>query len=180
MTAGEAAQKIRELSSELRSDYDKYFLASVTGLTAIIQDRVQGSSTDYKGRKFSNYSTKKVQAMRFYDDATRVKKGLSQLKALQKQRQEISYFDFRKLIGKTNTALNFDLSGDMWLNFGAKPEGKKVVIGFRSRSASQKAEDNSRLENVNIIQPSEGEVRGLADHLADFIFNKIKEKGLTT
>ena len=180
MTPGDYSQKLQELSSELRSEYQKYFLASVTGLTGIIQDRVQNKFTNYLGNNFSTYSITQFEAKKFYKDATRVRKGLRELKVMQRKHEKLSWFELRVLTGKTNNRnqKNFDFSGDMWLRFGAKQRGEKVVVGFSTASATKKAKENSEYERYSIIKPSKGEIQGLIMHLEQFVINKFKQKGL--
>ena len=170
--------RLKQLTQAIEQDYYVEYLKNIKGLTSVIAHRVQGSSKNAKGGLFSQYSDTKVQPFMFYPEATRLNKGLNQLKAMQKRGESLSYADFRKLIGKTNSNKNFELSGDMWAKFGITKTDKQsntVFIGGKSKSSAFKIAANTAREKINIIAPSEEEITLVTNHLEKYLVNLFRK-----
>lgn len=177
MDINQYIQQLDSAIADIEANFTKQLLIGANDTAARIALRVREKSIDDKGVKFGQYSKTKLPAFFYFDTATRAKKGLNEIKKAAKDGEKLSYYDFRKLIGKSNQNKNFELSGDMWTRFGVKSQqgSNTVILGGRTQDSQKKIDWNSTREGRNIIGVSESEQEALADRLTNYILATLRK-----
>lgn len=180
-------QKLRDTASELQAEFPVIILEQVTTAKSIIQDRIQETGKDHKGKQLGQYSDRKIPATFMFKDGkvrpTFIGKGRkstdAKLEKLAREGKGVSYGDFRQLDGKQNKYVDLTFSGKMFRNTGLVDkgvQGKKVVAVLgQTDERSEKVANYNVARYGNFMQLSEPELERLAGDVAvrvDEIINK--------
>lgn len=142
-------------------------------LCADIADRVINRGERGEGGKFSPYSTKEVPAF-WYMGRSLNAQGEAKVKAAAKNKEGVSYKEFREFNNRPTGFKNFSFSQEMWRGFGVKKVESKggeytLVIGGQTKESEEKIAWMSGQEKVSIIAPSKQE----RDRLIQTLTNKV-------
>jgi hypothetical protein len=172
MSIEEAIERIDALVNDIQAETMQNMGAASMDLIEKISSRVITEQKDANGKTFDAYSQKKIPASSYFTSAKRVKKGLNELQAASKRGEKMSYADFRQLLGHSNRAKSFELSGEMWSGFGIvrTDDGQEmVVIGGRNKAAQERIAWNSQREGISIIAASDEEIQEFIDYRVDWL-----------
>lgn len=176
MNFDEAIKKIGDLINYLDANLSDTLSVIANDMATSIEYRVIHTGKDAKGNFFSPYSKTKLPAFFFKGAATRAG-AARKIEAMAEKGQTLSYSDFRGLIGKETRFKNFQLSGDMWLQWGAvSSSDTKKTVSFAKKSAYDKANWQSTKEGKSITDPNKTEIEDAEEKLREFVveaFNTI-------
>ncbi len=176
MNMDEAANRITDLINYLDANLPETLALIGNDMAAAIEYRVIHTGKDANGGTFTPYSQTKLPAFFYRSTAARVK-AQNKIDALEEAGEQLSYADFRRLIGKETQFKNFQLSGEMWSQFKVvSTSPTKTTVGFANKSAYDKANWNSNREGKNITAPNREEIKAAEEMLTDFViesFNAI-------
>lgn len=148
---------------------------------ALVEDRVVSKGERSDGGKFSSYSTKPVPAY-FYFGRSRNASGERQVRAAAKNKQGVSYRDFRTFNGLNTGFKNFQFTGEMWQNFGVRNVqviGKGLVrieIGGKNERSKKLLGYHSDRENSNLSEPSQNEIKLVVDGIRERLTQIIQRE----
>lgn len=150
-------------------------------LTALISTRVIQRGQDSKGQLFTPYSNTPVPAW-FYIGKSRTGSADAQVRQKAKQRERLSYADFRKLNNLKTDKKNFEFTGAMWRGFGVtkieRSAGRvRVVLDGRNRDSADKIEWLSEQEKQQITEPSAAELQQIKRNLEAWLISIINGRG---
>ena len=135
---------------------------------ALVEQRIVSKGENKDGGKLSPYSTKTVPAY-LYFGRSRNAAGEAAVRKKAKERQGVSYRDFRQFNGLNTNVKNLQFTGEMWQGFGVtavrqlRPGVVQVTIGGKnSRTASLLGYHSTR-EGTEITAPSDEEIRMITE-----------------
>jgi hypothetical protein len=180
MTVQQFRDRLKAIRGEVANDITKVLqIAAQQDLIINIRTRVERRSTNANGQLFGTYSQTKLPPFFFMRNQTLRKKVGVALEAKQKAGEKISYAEVRQLAGNSNPNKNFRFTGDMWSGFGQKSiTATSVTIGGETAYAQKVMGYNSEREGINIIKPSDAEIKLVKKRFVDFLFAKIKKTGV--
>jgi hypothetical protein len=136
-----------------------------------IEKRVHEKSKKADGGTFGEYSKNKLPVYYFEKMGTR-KVNFTK----EEKKTGVSYSDFRKKLGKQNKNKNFELTGDMWRDFGLKELKANEFTLASTTAASQNILDiNSEREKINIIKSNPEEEKQTTKEIETWLFEIIKK-----
>lgn len=136
-----------------------------------IEKRVHEKSKRADGDTFGEYSKNKLPVNYFENMGSR-KVNFTK----EEKKTGVSYADFRKKLGKQNKNKNFELTGDMWKDFGIKELKANEFTLASTTEASQKILDiNSDREKINIIKSNPEEEKQATKEIETWLFDIIKK-----
>ena len=156
---------IEFVENELPNYAKDVLAAQVIGL---VSERVVQTGVNFKGGKFTPYSTKTIPAYLFWgksrtQTAERKVRALSRKKdSSGKKTGALSYDEFRGINNLKTGVKNFEFTGEMWRKLGVIKTTKSgtkftVSIGGTSTAAQDKIDANSEREGISIIEANERE-----------------------
>lgn len=163
MTIREQIERLDELIDFVENELPDYaHRVAANDLAALVAKRVIETGTNYKGGKFSPYSSNQIPAYKFWGKS-RNQTAERKVRNLSKARGALSYGEFRELNNLLTRNKNFEFFGEMWKKFGVvsytNSGGRfKVVIGGQTDSAQRKIDENSDREGISIIEANEQEI----------------------
>ena len=197
MTLEQAITKIDQLKKKVATDLPKKIvqIASVD-IAAMIADRVVKTQTNFRGNKFSRYSTRPMLASGTTIKSRRVWEALASSKNKRRELDWVTikrggknihlfeikggYAELRKIEGFTNANKSFEFTTEMWRKFGVKKvtysgNVMKITLGGKTDEAQKKINVNSKHEGVNIIAANKNEEKFLHDRVNRILQGYIKE-----
>ncbi len=182
MNTAELRQSLAQIKSEILSALPPEGAKAGADAAALVEDRIVTTGRDSKGQALSPYSTKKVPAF-FYMGRSRNNRGEAAIKAKAKQKEGVSYRDFRELNGLNTTPKNLQFTGEMWQGFGVVSV-RQVTAGVVEVEIGGKVERTDRLlgyhstrEKTQISAPSEEEIKMVLQGINER-FNAIVKRNL--
>lgn len=168
-------QKIQSIQAAIDTIYQKFSdialrRAAIT-MRNSIEKRVHEKSKRADGDTFGEYSKNKLPVNYFENMGSR-KVNFTK----EEKKTGVSYADFRKKLGKQNKNKNFELTGDMWKDFGLKELKANEFTLASTTAASQKILDiNSDREKINIIKSNPEEEKQATEEIETWLFDIIKK-----
>ena len=168
-------QKIQSIQAAIDTIYQKFSdialrRAAIT-MRNSIEKRVHEKSKRADGDTFGEYSKNKLPVCYFENMGSRKVKFTKEEK-----KTGVSYADFRKKLGKKNKNKNFELTGDMWKDFGLKELKANEFTLASTTEASQNILDiNSEREKINIIKSNPEEEKQATKEIETWLFDIIKK-----
>lgn len=136
-----------------------------------IEKRVHEKSKRADGDTFGEYSKNKL-PVNYFENLGSRKVNFTK----EEKKTGVSYADFRKKLGKQNKNKNFELTGDMWKDFGLKELKANEFTLASTTEASQKILDiNSDREKINIIKSNPEEEKQATKEIETWLFDIIKK-----
>lgn len=131
---------LEETADQLEQEIPVLLLEQQVTAKSLVQDRVQETGKDAKGKQLGEYSDTKVPAFFFFGVGK--KSTDAKLKKLQMEGKGISYSDFRRLDGKQNKHVDLTFTGRLWRETGLKAQtsDKKrstIIIGQTSERSEK-------------------------------------------
>lgn len=163
MSIREQIERLDELIDFVENELPNYaHRVAANDLAALVAKRVIETGTNYKGGKFSPYSSNKIPAYKYWGKS-RNQTAERKVRNLSKARGALSYGEFRELNNLLTTNKNFEFFGELWRKFGivsySNERGRfKIIIGGQTTAAQQKIDENSDREGISIIEASEQEI----------------------
>lgn len=121
---------LRNTATEIQQSVPSILLQSQVTAKSIIQDRIQETGRDHKGKQLGEYSTKKIPA--FFHMGKGKKSTDVKLKKSQKEKKLVSYADFRQMDGKQIKHVDLTFTGQMFrqtgLVGGVETAGSKMTV----------------------------------------------------
>lgn len=162
MDARDQIRKIKELQRYVNTELP--ILASrvlAQDLVALVTNRVVQRGENFRGGKFSPYSTKTVPAFRFWG-LSRTQSAEKKVRQLSRQKSVLTYQRFRQINNLKTGVKNFEFTGEMWRKFGIVRNNSgngnfSISIGGTTTASQKKIDDNSKREGLSIIEASEKE-----------------------
>ena len=152
MNVEQLIQRLKKSQNDVNNQLGQQLVKQGNDMAVAVKRRVLQEQTNYLEQKFSAYSKTKIPAFFYYNEAIRLRKGMSEIKAMSKRGEKLSYAGFRRLIGKTNTNKDFELTGQMWLDFGVINSSRNSVrIGFKTSRSKKICGYNNKREGYSII-----------------------------
>lgn len=167
MTIREQIERLDELIDFVENELPNYaHRVAANDLAALIAKRVIETGTNYKGAKFSAYSTNKVPAYKFWGKS-RNQTAEKKVRKISRARGALSYSEFRGLNNLLTTNKNFEFFGEMWKKFGVVSYTNnggnfRVTLGGQTTTAQKKIDENSNREGVSVIEASQREINIIA------------------
>ena len=177
MNVNELIQRLRSAQSDVNNQLGQQLVKQGNDIAATIKQRVLQTQTDSFGKSFGGYSKTKIPAFFYYNTAIRANKGMNQIKKMSKNGEKLSYAGFRKLIGKTNTNKDFDLTGQLWMDWGVINSSRNSVrLGFKTQRSKIICGYNNKREGQSIIALSEKEKTAAEKRLAMWVMDEFNDR----
>ena len=152
MNVEQLIQRLKKSQNDVNNQLGQQLVKQGNDMAVAIKRRILQDQTNYLEQKFGTYSKTKIPAFFYYNDAIRLRKGMSEIKAMSKRGEKLSYAGFRRLIGKTNTNKDFELTGQMWLDFGVINSSRNSIrMGFKTERSKRVCGYNNEREKYSII-----------------------------
>lgn len=175
-------QKIQSIQNAIDTINQKFsdiaLRRAAIGMRNSIEKRVHEKSKRADGVMFNSYSNYKLPVFFFkIPPEYKENKGNRKVNFTKKEEESgVSYADFRKKLGKQNKNKNFELTGDMWKDFGLKELKANEFTLASTTAASQKILDfNSEREKINIIKSNPEEEKQATKEIETWLFEIIKK-----
>ena len=166
--------KLRKAQNDINNQLGQQLVKQGQDMAVAIKTRVMQKQLNSNNQSFGGYSHTKIPAFFYYNEAIRLRKGMNEIKQLSKDGKKLSYAGFRKLIGKTNTNKNFDLTGQMWLDFGVINSSRDSVrLGFKTARSQKICGYNNKREGISIIGLTKQERLAANKRLEKWIVQKF-------
>ncbi len=155
---------IRRARADLAASLEPEALRAGADTAALVENRIVTSGRTAEGGRLSAYSEKQVPAY-LYFGRSRTGGGESRVRAKSRQREPISYREFRQLNGLNTGHKNLEFTGEMWQGFGVtgvrlvSPGVVEVTIGGKNSRTTALLGYHSERENTQITKPSAQESR---------------------
>ena len=170
MNIDQLISKIRAAQNEVNAQLGQQLVKQANDTAVLIKNRVLRKQLKPNGSSWGGYSQKKIPAFFYFNEAIRLRKGMNEIRKMAKNNEKLSYAGFRKLIGKTNKNKNFELTGQMWLDFGVTAYTRDSArLGFKTPRSERIAQYNSNREGMSIIEPSPKEKEITAKNLEKWV-----------
>ena len=147
---------------------------------ALVENRIVTKGEKSEGGRLSPYSDNPVPAF-FYFNRSRNNTGESAVRKKAKNREGLSYREFRQLNGLNTGTKNLEFTGEMWQGFGVvqvrtiRPGIVEVTIGGKNERTRSLLGYHSERENTEISKPSREEIAiitaGITERLKRIIEN---------
>ena len=175
-------QNIQSIQAAIDTIYQKFSdialrQAAIT-MRNSIEKRVHEKSKRADGVMFNSYSNTKLPVYYFQiPPEYKENKGNRKIKFTEEdEKTGLSYAEFRRRLGKKNKNKNFELTGDMWKDFGLKELKANEFTLASTTEASQKILDiNSEREKINIIKSNPEEEKQATEEIETWLFDIIKK-----
>lgn len=148
-------------------------------LVALVKNRIVQRGEDYQGAPFTPYSTTPVPAW-FYFGKGRSASANQAAQRLAKERKFVSYKEWRQINGLNTGIKNFEFTGEMLRSI--EVQTKKVqtgvvraVIQAGNKAAADKLKWSSEKEGVNLLLPSDAELKIIRDNLEQWVLQILKQ-----
>lgn len=154
---------VQRASRELDAALEREALRFAADVAAQVEDRITQTGRTAEGRPLSPYSEKKVPAY-FYLGRGRRASSDAAVRRKIKQREGISYKEFRQINGLPTAYKSLEFTGEMWQGFGVKevrrlgPGVVEVIIGGKNPRTEALLGYHSAREKTEITKPSRQEV----------------------
>ena len=168
-------QKIQSIQAAIDTIYQKFSdialrRAAIT-MRNSIEKRVHEKSKRADGGTFGEYSKNKLPVYYFENMGSR-KVNFTK----EEKKTGVSYADFRKKLGKKNKNKNFELTGDMWKDFGLKElKANEFTLGSTTAENQKILDINSEREKINIIKSNPEEEKQATEEIETWLFDIIKK-----
>lgn len=176
----EIRDKVQRAKAAIIAALEAEALRAGADIAALVENRIVDKGQKADGGTLSPYSTKPVPAF-FYLGKSRNNAGENAVKKKAKQKQPISYRDFRQINGLNVGHKSLEFTGEMWQGFGPvsartiRPGIVEVTIGGRNERTSSLLGYHSDREGTNITEPSREELRIITVGINER-FKKIAEE----
>lgn len=178
MTIDELTNRLTRGLQRLDSELEAQVSKAGADLVALVTNRVIQEGKNANGDSFSPYSDTEIPAF-FYFNKSRNASGEAAVRKKAKDKEKISYKEFRGLNNLNESPKNFEFTGSMWRGFGVTkiertPNGATLTIGGKNQDSESKITWNSEKEKVPIIKPSAQEIQIVKTNLqtwANSLFN---------
>lgn len=157
-------QGLKKAKHEIQSALQGEGAKAGADAAALIEDRIVTKGEKNNGQKFSPYSNKEVPAF-LYFGKSRNGAGESAVKKAAKDKQGVSYSDFRRFNGLNTNVKNFQFTGEMFQNFGVRSVrviGQGIIeieIGGKNARSNLLLKAHSEREDSELTAPSKNEVQ---------------------
>lgn len=132
-------------------------------IAALVENRIVERGQRSDGGNLTPYSTNQVPAF-FFLGKSRNNAGENAVRKKAKEKQPISYREFRALNGLNTSPKTLEFTGEMWQGFGpvrvrlVNPAVAEVTIGGRNERTSTLLGYHSDREKTEITEPSRQEI----------------------
>ena len=172
MSVNGQIQRINEIQQRLLNLTNEVAAEGAT-MCADIADRVINEGKAGDGGGFSPYSTKKVPAY-WYVGRSLNAAGDAKIKAAAKNKEGVSYKDFREFNNRPTDKKNFSFSNEMWRGFGVQKvertgDAYLLVIGGQNKESQEKIDWMSGKEGKSIIAATKAELSRLINKLTQTV-----------
>lgn len=134
-------------------------------LAALVAFRVRQKGENSEGGQFSGYSTVPVPAY-LYVGKSRSGGADNRVKQLAKEKQSISYRDFRVINGLKASPKNFEFTGEMWRSFDGSAQLRgsilRITLDAKRADLQKRIDHLSKQEGSNIVEVSSEETQDVA------------------
>jgi hypothetical protein len=119
MSIEQFIKKIATIEQRLNSERPKEAELIGREALALIRRRIQNTGDDAQGKDLGNYSQTDVPAFFFFNRSVTAA-GEAKVRKAAKQKQKISYADFREFNNRPTDFVNLTFTGAMWREMAAK------------------------------------------------------------
>lgn len=164
MTPAELRQNIENAKRDLLNALSIEGATVGADTAALVEQRIVSKGENKDGGKLSPYSTKGVPAY-LYFGRSRNAGGEAAVRRKAKERQTVSYSEFRQLNGLNTNVKNLQFTGEMWQGFGVTGVREirfgvvEVTIGGKNARTASLLGYHSDREGTPITEPSKDEVK---------------------
>ncbi len=164
MTTAQLKQGIQRARQELETALQTEGAKIGLDVAALVENRIVSKGEKRDGSKFSPYSNKPVPAY-LYFGRSRNAGGEARTRKAAKDKQGISYRQFREFNGLNTNIKNFQFTGEMWQGFGVKSVRfirrgvVEIVIGGTNARSTLLLDAHSTRENTELTAPSDKEIQ---------------------
>ena len=179
-------KRLERAKQEIESEFPQKVLQAGSVLVKDISMRLVTKGVDYKGEKFSSYSTKPMLTSGITTKSQTVgnrywkKKDTKWRTILSRGRMvhlfilDGGYKELRQIEDLQVTHKDFKFTGMMWNQFGVKRFTKNsFTIGGTTDTSQKKIDGNSQREGRSIIKPSQKELEKQRLRLKKWLHDKI-------
>ena len=178
MTPEQLPEKWRQARQRLLSELPRQATIAATDLSALVKNRVIQRGESAAGAPFTPYSTVAIPAF-FYKGKSRTGSAEGKITALAKQREKISYRDFREINNLKTDKKNFEFTGEMWRGVEVQTSGGGAVVTATIQGGNQASRERlsygSAGENTNLLRPNEKEIEVIRANLQKWLSGIINE-----
>lgn len=164
MTPTQLRQNIENARRELLGALSVEGATVGADAAALVEQRIVEKGTNKDGVKLSPYSTKEVPAY-LYFGRSRNAGGEAAVRRKAKERQPVSYSEFRQLNGLNTNVKSLQFTGEMWQGFGVTAVRQigtgvvEVTIGGKNARTASLLGYHSTREGTQITEPSADELK---------------------
>lgn len=119
MNLDDLKKSVQALKTALLSSLETEVQVAGMDAAALVEQRVVSTGKKADGARFSPYSTKPVSAY-YYFRRSLNQSGEQSVRRAAKERQGVSYRQFREFNGRNTNVKNFQFTGRMWQGFGVR------------------------------------------------------------
>lgn len=174
---------IQKARIEIEQQLGPQMVILAADAAALIENRIVSKGQNKDGRNLSPYSSQTVPAY-FYAGRSRNAAGENQVQKAIKQRQGVSYRQFRQFNGLNVNVKNLQFTGQMWQEFGVRKVQRlgrgiyEIEIGGKTAYSETLLGYHSKRENTPISAPSQQEInivtKSVSERLTSILKNALR------
>lgn len=163
----EIRSKIQQTRLALLEALEPEALRAGADIAALVENRIVDKGEKADGGSLTPYSTKPVPAF-YYFGRSRNNTGEKAVRRKAKDKQPISYKEFRQINGLNTDHKSLEFTGEMWQGFGPvsaktiKPGVVEVTIGGLNERTRSLLGYHSDREKTEITAPNREEIRQIS------------------
>lgn len=163
----EIRSEIQQARAALLAALEPEALRAGADIAALVENRIVDKGEKADGGSLTPYSTKPVPAF-FYFGRSRNNTGEKAVRRKAKDKQPISYKEFRQVNGLNTDHKNLEFTGEMWQGFGPvsvrilRPGVAEVTIGGKNERTRSLLGYHSDREKTEITAPNREEIRQIS------------------
>lgn len=178
MKLSDFIERLNNVRYAIERESERKALEAGADLAALVINRVVQTGKDSDGNQFSPYSNIQLPAF-FYLNRSRTGSAEGAIREKVKDKQKISYSDFRRMNNLNTGIKNFEFTGAMWRSFrpiSVTVTGGvyRVIIGASNIKEAQKLEWLAGQEGQSIVNPSREELDLVKDNITKWINSILK------
>lgn len=171
--------KIDALKARLLAELPTQAKIAGADLAALIKNRVVQTGRNAEGQAFSPYSEKQVPAYLYYGKS-RSQQAEQRVRAKAKEREGVSYREFRNLNNLNTDVKNFEFTGEMWRGVEVQEtrqgQVSVIVLAGGSQTVRDKLRYATEAERINILKPAKEEIKVVQRNLGGWLTRTIKSE----
>ena len=179
MKLSDFINRLNNVKNAIEREAERKAMEAGADLAAIVVNRVIQTGKDSDGNQFSPYSNVQLPAF-FYFNRSRIGSAESTIRAKAKDKEKVSYSDFRRINNLNTNVKNFEFTGAMWRSFrpiSVTVTGGvyRVTIGASNPKEAQKLEWLADQEGESIVKPSQSELDLVQDNITKWINSILRQ-----